>query len=662
MLLVCLVVATAACTTALAGLRGVGGFIVSVYVLAVADVIALVELLSVVGAVSRFALLAGQAAFLLVAALLVLAKRPPWPDTRTLRELIQAVVKSKLLLTMTSAVAGIWAYQTILAFTVPANTWDALTYHLPRVAAWFHQGGVYWIPNAPTDRLNEFQPGAEELVLALVAVARDSWPYAVPQLVAAVALISSVGVGSRALGFSRAASVFAMLLAATVPMLAMQATTAQNDLIAAALIGCASALILQGRTGCLIVAGIAVGVAVGVKLTVILALPVLVLLTLTYGWRALRTFGVATVVPAVTIGAAGIWRNVHNTGHLLGDGGGRVEFESDGTLRSTLLTSYRIGYRLLDLSGLNDFALLLTAAGILTVAGAYLVLRRRRMLAHDALGKALLIALPLLAPLIFAAIAGSSEAVAKATNVNMNPKSATSGAFVWGVHTAADEDLSYLGVVGGYLALGSLVVVTLGIARRVPVRAAILALSMPAFVVFLALLSGYNAWLGRFLLIPLAVVLPLAANAWTQPFRIPLAVVASLTLVGTSIDNNRKPFDSQPWDGGRATALRNSVEPRLAESTETLDRRLTGVTCVIALVGADDPSFLLYGPHLERRVSYAESSSAISATAPIVLGPRIDPTGLIHAGWDVEPVGGYWRLARPSPMSVTVAGRIRACN
>jgi hypothetical protein len=644
-LLVALVVATASCTTALVGPRGVGGFVVSVYVLAVANVIALVELLSLVQAVSRFGLVAAQAVLALVAAFLVIALRPALPPLSSLRELVQVIVRSKLLSTMACAVGGIWAYQAVLALTLPPNTWDALTYHLARVAAWFQHGGIYWIPDAPTDRLNEFQPGAEELVLALVAVARDPWPYALPQLLAGCALVLSVGVASRALGFSRPASVFAMLLAATVPMVVMQATTAQNDLIAAALIGCASALILHGGNRSLFIAGIAVAVALGVKLTAILALPVLGLLALTYGWRGLRTFGLATVVPAMTIGAGGIWRNLYNTSHLLGHGSGRVDYETDATLGSTLLTSYRVGYRLLDLSGLDDLVLVLTAAGIVTVGGAYVALRRRQLPVPHALTRAFLVALPLLTPVIFVAIAGSLEGAAKATSVNVNPSSSTSGAFVWGVHTIADEDLSYLGLLGGWLALSSVVVATLGIARRVPTRTAILALSSPAFVVLLALHSTYNAWLGRFLLVGLVVALPLLAYAWGQPFRIPLAVAAILTLAGTSIDNARKPLDSRPWNGGRATALRNSVEPQLAESTAALDTRLKGVTCVVALLGHDDPSYLLYGPHLERRVVYATRSNAVTGDAPIVLGPRVDSSQLVHAGWHVESVHDYWRLA-----------------
>jgi hypothetical protein len=653
-LLVCLVVITASCATALAGMPGVGGFLLAVYVLAVADVVAVIELLSLFEAVSRVWLLAVQAVLALVSVLLVVVLRPVWPDLNGLTALVRATVGSRVL-AVTACVVGVaWTYQAILALTVPPNTWDALTYHMARVAAWFHHGGVFWIPDAPTDRLNEFQPGGEELGLALVAVAHDPRPYAIPQFLAGCTLIASAGVSSRALGFSREATAFAMLLAATVPMVVMQATTAQNDLVAAALVGCAAALIVRGGSRPLVVAGIAVGVGAGVKLTVLLAVPVLALLALTWGWRGLRAFGIATVVSLGALGTAGIWRNVQHTGHLLGDGGGRLEHESDGALGSAFVTSYRIGYRLLDLSGLNDLYVVVTAVGIVTAGAVYVVLRRRNGPVRNAAWKGLLVALPLLSPVVFAAIASSLKALAVLTNMNMNPEGATSSTFRWGLHAIADEDLSYLGFLGGWLTLSSLIVVALGVAGRLPPRTSLLGLAIPLFVVFLALHSTYNAWLGRFLLVPLAIALPLLAYAWAQPFRTTLAAVAVLTLVGTSLDNSRKPFESRPWNGGRDNALRHSIEPRVAASTAALEGRLKGTTCVVAVVGGDDPSYLLFGAHLERRVSYARGSkAALDGTAPMILGPGADPRAVLRAGWRVEPVLNYWRLARPGPRSVT---------
>ncbi len=649
-LFLCFVVAAASGVAALVGPRGIGGFVVSVYVLAVVDVVALVELLSLVHAVNRVTLLVVQAAIALVAAVLVIVLRPAWPDPSGLTEALRATARSRVLMALGSVVGLAWAYQALLALTVPANNWDSLAYHLARVAAWFHHGGVYWIPHAPTDRLNEFQPNAEELILALVAVARDPWPFAVPQFLAGGALVVATGVSSRALGFSRQASAFATLIAATVPMVVLQATTAQNDLVAAALVGCAAALILQGGNRSLIIAGIAIGVAAGVKLTVLLAVPVLVLLALSWGWRALRAFGLAAVVPLLTLGAAGLWRNLQHTGHLLGNGGGRIEHESDGSVGSALVTSYRIGYRLIDLSGLTGYTQLLTVASIVTTGAVYVVLRRRGTATHLALRNGVLCALPLLSPVIFLAAASSMQWVADATNMNVNAPASTSSPFYWGMNTNANEDLSYFGFLGGWLALSCLIVAALGAAGRVPRRIGLLALSIPLYIGLLALHSTYNAWLGRFMLVPLALALPLVAYAWQQPFRIAIAAVAAMTLIGTSIDNHQKTFDSHPWTEGRD------------RWTAALDPALKGEACIVAVVGPNDPSYLLYGPHLERRVSYADSPrAALGSTAPVVLGSGADPTPLTHAGWRLQPIRPYWTVAHPAPTTPANANSF-TCN
>jgi hypothetical protein len=43
------------------------------------------------------------------------------------------------------------------------------------VAFWAQHGGIYWVPNAPTDRINVAQPVAEKQILYLfVAVGRTT--------------------------------------------------------------------------------------------------------------------------------------------------------------------------------------------------------------------------------------------------------------------------------------------------------------------------------------------------------------------------------------------------------------------------------------------------------------------------------------------------------
>jgi hypothetical protein len=398
----------------------------------------------------------------------------------------------------------------------------------------------------------------------------------------------------------------------------------------------------------LVIAGVAIGVAAGVKLTVVLVFPILLLLTAALGWRSLRTLGVATAVPLLTVGAAGLLRNQQHTGHLLGNGGGRIDQEHDGSIGAAVVTAYRIAYRFLDLSGLGQVVGVLAVAGVLAGCAVSLSHYRRGFAPRCSFRDGALWALPLVSPLFVVVGAGVMKALADATNMDVNAPTSTAGAFAWGVRTLPNEDLSYFGVLGAGLALTSLALLALWATGRVPRRIATLALAIPLFVLLLAFNSSYNAFLGRFMLVPVALALPLVAYAWTQPFTIALAAVAAATLVNTAVNNEQKPLASSPWIGGRDKALTEGVEPALAASTATLDQQLRNRRCILAVVASDEPSYLLYGPNMERSVSYANSpNSVLTATSPVIIGPDIDASVLTNAGWTIHPARDYWRTARP---------------
>src|SRR5581483_302230 len=86
----------------------------------------------------------------------------------------RAVLRDPVTLAFAGFVVVLLAYELVLAVTVPPNNGDALGYHLPKAAAWAQHGGVYWIPDAPTVRINAFQPLAEQQILFLLVAAGGS--------------------------------------------------------------------------------------------------------------------------------------------------------------------------------------------------------------------------------------------------------------------------------------------------------------------------------------------------------------------------------------------------------------------------------------------------------------------------------------------------------
>ena len=96
------------------------------------------------------------------------------------------------------------------------------------------------MPNAPTDRINEFQPLAEQQLLYLFAATGSGRLYALPQFLAEVALLVCVYGSARRLGYGVRPSACAACLFATFGVVAYEATTAQNDLVAASVVAAAA--------------------------------------------------------------------------------------------------------------------------------------------------------------------------------------------------------------------------------------------------------------------------------------------------------------------------------------------------------------------------------------------------------------------------------------
>src|SRR5262249_37338453 len=145
--------------------------------------------------------------------------------------------------------------------------------------------GVHWIANAPTGRMNEFQPLAEQLVLFLT-VSGSTVLYALPQFVAQLAILVAVYGSARRLGNEPNAAARGTALVAMLTLLALESTAAQNAPVAASS-PISAAFLLLGRTQLeAALAGVALALGLGTKLTTALTFPVLAMLVWQRGRRA----------------------------------------------------------------------------------------------------------------------------------------------------------------------------------------------------------------------------------------------------------------------------------------------------------------------------------------------------------------------------------------
>ncbi|MGN9894228.1 hypothetical protein [Micromonospora sp. L31] len=210
---------------------------------------------------------------------------------------------------LAGTVGGLVLVELLVALLAEPNNFDSQTYHLPKVEHWVAQGSLDFWPTA-IHRQVTIPPGAEYLLLHLrLLTGGDAlhnlvqWAAALGCLVVATRVVAQLGGGRRA-------QLLTAFLLATTPMVALQATSTQTDLVAAAWAGCAGTLALDGLrrradVGSLLALGAATGLTALTKTSGLLAVgPLLVL----WGVAQLRlAFRPASteVVPVSETGGAG---------------------------------------------------------------------------------------------------------------------------------------------------------------------------------------------------------------------------------------------------------------------------------------------------------------------------------------------------------------------
>ena len=134
-----------------------------------------------------------------------------------------------------AAFVGVAAIPTFLSVYVSPNNWDSMTYHLPRIEHWVSQGSVSFY-STNIDRQLWSSPLAEYGALHARLLTDGDQLANCLQLSAWVVAAAGVSLLVRDLGYGLRVQGAAALLALTMPAAITQATTTQNDLIAAALV------------------------------------------------------------------------------------------------------------------------------------------------------------------------------------------------------------------------------------------------------------------------------------------------------------------------------------------------------------------------------------------------------------------------------------------
>jgi 4-amino-4-deoxy-L-arabinose transferase-like glycosyltransferase len=196
---------------------------------------------------------------------------------------------------------------------IPQNNMDSLSTHLTRIVFWRQHGSL-----APwsTPQINQmWYPINAQLQTywTLLFLGSDRLVGSVQWLAALAAGLGVYGV-ARQLDFERRPSAFAGLIFLTYPLVALQSTTTQTDLVTAGYFMAAVYFLLAGvrdeRSALLLLSGVSIGLGLGVKKSFFILLPVLAVIALLLliqsgrrGWKPLLTWGVYALLGISIFGA-----------------------------------------------------------------------------------------------------------------------------------------------------------------------------------------------------------------------------------------------------------------------------------------------------------------------------------------------------------------------
>jgi 4-amino-4-deoxy-L-arabinose transferase-like glycosyltransferase len=258
-------------------------------------------------------------------------------------------------------------FQLVLIYVMPPNTHDSMTTHMSRIGYWL-QNGTYLPFNIHNIR-DIYYPvnPAFQVLWTVVFTGNDTFVEASQFTAMLICSISVYGI-SRLLNRSPKSAIFNALLFLSYPIVIMQGTTSQTDLVVAALISCAFYFLIlgfkQGQNKFLSISGLGIALALGSKQTAFFILPGYLFLFF-FLWlkkrkempKAIQHFLIFTLIFFLIFGSL---TYIINLVHFNGFFGPPGSVKSESTfsniqdiLKILKLNSLRLTYNAIDPSGLT---------------------------------------------------------------------------------------------------------------------------------------------------------------------------------------------------------------------------------------------------------------------------------------------------------------------
>ena len=647
-----LVVATAVLAASCLRLSSTVGFVLAVYILATAEIVAVSLALSTVRELTRPALLA----VVVVVFGLALCARwwsdRPRPRLAPLGHALRDALDDRAVVALAALAVAVHLYLLAVALAFPQSLPDTLLYHLPRAALWKQQHAVAYVLDAPDVRINAFPPVAEiESMASMVLSDGDRYVGLVQLLALAAACIAIVGIARR-LGLSRAAALFGALAFATFTVVALQTPTALTDLVVASLLIVCAYFALGSSRAELGLCATALALGIGTKGTAVFALPVLAAFALASQprsrWWSLAGAGAAGV-------AAGSFWFVIN---LVETGDPRGGFTLPGIepLFERIRLSFVDLFELSDAEATGWLASPLWGLGAVAVGsamGAALALRGRRRAGGVALivGVLAFFAAPLI--VTWAQVADRVLAHARSVlGLGSGPTSRLPQGFIESpMHSSYGLSFVVLLVGAGALVVGDVR------RRRLPVAALVALAGVPTSVLLTALTLAYDPQRMRFVAFSVA----LAATVFGTALRVRPLAWTSVSLTAVTLAFTVAYFVPRP--AGLALFSANRTPDRTArwfvqaesgngdlDAFRFLADRIPPAATIALDVAPNTYLYPAWDAELRRTVLFVPAGGPVPEDAEwLAVGPtRPTNAGRLAAdGWRLQLASsGGWRIFR----------------
>ena len=387
---------------------------------------------------------------------------------------------------------------------------------------------------------------------------------------------------ARLLSASRAQSVFAGLLFACFPGILLQSTTTQNDLVVTAFFICCLYFLFLGqkehtRTP-LFLSALGIGLAIGTKSTVFFILPVFAICLITgfalARFRTIRfylTWGGLSLAAFLLFGAFGYIQNQIAYGNPLSDKVWTQGIINVPVSKTTLVTANTVfySYQFLDFSGIPE-----PAASFLVRQKSWLfniIINHLPVPAKDALPDQSLSAMLNTAPTVH-------------------------------------EDTTWFGLIAFLVLIPAAIyqfIIGLG-TRQNNIRWMLAVLGVGFLLTFSALIY-WSPYKGRYFILPIAVVTPLAYFFYSEKKNRAIgwiiAILSILLTVNIIVNNSTKPLVGKNaiWNQDRLS-LQTLTNTSMKEVIQLVDPKVPPNAVLATQLEQDDWDYPFFGTDLSRKI------------------------------------------------------------